>query len=161
MNGPTGTLAARMRQVRRTQREHAVASAGTARELVIVAFAVPVVALAVLALVVAVTLVQFRERCPRCGSANVVDPRPMRIQRAEMYAVSELPASTRAKQYLASLVRTAEKARVPEHKRAAWALKKAPQWVRDALSEAPQEKQRVDAQSSNTSGLFDRREERT
>lgn len=100
-------------------------------------------------------------RCPRCGSANVVDPRPMRIQRAEMYAVSELPASTRAKQYLASLVRTAEKARVPEHKRAAWALKKAPQWVRDALSEAPQEKQRVDAQSSNTSGLFDRREERT
>ena len=56
MNGPTGTLAARLRQVRRTQREHAVASAGTARELVIVAFAVPVVALALLALVVAVTM---------------------------------------------------------------------------------------------------------
>lgn len=56
MNGPTGSLAARLRQVRRSQREHAVATAGTARELVIVAFAVPVFTLALLALVVAVPM---------------------------------------------------------------------------------------------------------
>ncbi|GAA3027792.1 hypothetical protein GCM10010528_06960 [Gordonia defluvii] len=56
MKGQSGSLAARLRQVRQNQREHARATAGTARELVIVAFAVPLVTLLVLALVVIATM---------------------------------------------------------------------------------------------------------
>ncbi len=56
MAGQTGTLAARLRQVRQNQRHHAVAAAGTARELVIVAFAVPLATLLALALIVGTVL---------------------------------------------------------------------------------------------------------
>jgi len=56
MKGQNGSLATRLRQVRQTQREHALNSAGTARELVIVAFAVPLVTLLVLTVIVAITL---------------------------------------------------------------------------------------------------------
>ncbi|GAB10425.1 hypothetical protein GOARA_056_01730 [Gordonia araii NBRC 100433] len=57
MAGQTGSLAERLRHVRQAQRERALTSAGTARELVIVAFAVPLATLALLALIVGVTLV--------------------------------------------------------------------------------------------------------
>lgn len=49
-------MAQRLRQVRRAQRAHSESTAGTARELVIVAFAVPLATLLLLAVIVAVTL---------------------------------------------------------------------------------------------------------
>ncbi|MFT4201638.1 DUF6350 family protein [Gordonia sp. (in: high G+C Gram-positive bacteria)] len=56
MAGRNVSLAARLRHARQVQRDHARATAGTARELVIVAFAVPLATLALLALIVTITL---------------------------------------------------------------------------------------------------------
>lgn len=50
----------------------------------------------------------FPERtiCPRCGSVHVVDPRPMRVQRAEMFAASTMPIEVRAERYRDAIERT-------------------------------------------------------
>lgn len=75
-------------------------------------------------------------RCPRCGSVLVADPRPMRVQRAEMFEASGIPAAKRAESYVASVERTLIQRGMPAHVAARRAREKAPQWVREALDGA-------------------------
>ncbi len=72
-------------------------------------------------------------RCPRCGSVLVADPRPLRVQRAEMFEASGIPAAKRAESYVASVERTLIQRGMPAHVAARRAREKAPQWVREAL----------------------------
>lgn len=73
-------------------------------------------------------------RCPRCGSVLVADPRPMRVQRAEMFEASGIPAPKRAAQYVESVARTLVQRGMPAHVAARRARERAPQWVREALN---------------------------
>lgn len=76
-------------------------------------------------------------RCPRCGSAQVTDPRPQRIQRAELYAQSTVPPADRAARYLAATERAMVARGMPVHVAARVARTKAPAWVTEALHGAP------------------------
>jgi superfamily II DNA or RNA helicase len=86
------------------------------------------------------------KRCPRCGSLHVVDPRPMRVQRAEMFAASEIPVEARAQQYIAATVRAMVRnsnGRMPEYIAVKRAREKAPSWVKTALENCPTVNQSV------------------
>jgi superfamily II DNA or RNA helicase len=72
-------------------------------------------------------------RCPRCGSMLVTDPRPQRIQRAELYAQSGVPADLRARRYLAAIERAMVGRGMPPQRAAIIARQKAPAWVSEAL----------------------------
>jgi superfamily II DNA or RNA helicase len=72
-------------------------------------------------------------RCPRCGSAQVTDPRPQRIQRAEIYAQSTVPPAQRAERYLAATERAMVARGMAAHVAARVARTKAPAWVVEAL----------------------------
>ena len=83
----------------------------------------------------------FRPRtvCPRCGCAHSTDARPLKVQRAEMFAASDVPVAVRAAQYLDGTVRaiTAKNPSVSAGWALATAKKRAPAWVREALSQQP------------------------
>lgn len=72
-------------------------------------------------------------RCPRCGSALVVDPRPQRIQRAELYAQSTVPPADRAARYIAATERAMIARGMPARVAGRVAREKAPAWVTEAL----------------------------
>ncbi len=71
--------------------------------------------------------------CPRCGSRAIIDPRPLRVQRAEMFEQSSRPIGERARIYLESL--EAKFVRNGMRPRAAYelALKRLPKKLREAL----------------------------
>lgn len=75
-----------------------------------------------------------RTVCPRCGSTLIADPRPMRVQRAEMYAASEIPVRERAIRYVEGTVRAMQSRGMRADKAAVVARAKAPAWVKEALS---------------------------
>lgn len=74
-------------------------------------------------------------RCPRCGALSVGDPRPMRVQRAELWSQSTVSPRERAEIYINGAVR-AMRSRKPSLSEA-WArgavTAKAPAWVKEAL----------------------------
>lgn len=74
-------------------------------------------------------------RCPRCGALSVSDPRPMRVQRAELWSQSTVSPRERAEIYISGAVR-AMRSRKPTLSEA-WArgavTAKAPAWVKEAL----------------------------
>lgn len=74
-------------------------------------------------------------RCPRCGSVLIADPRPMRVQRAEMFDASGIPVGDRAARYVERLTETLGKRGMPSHVAAQVARERAPSWVREALAE--------------------------
>jgi DNA repair protein RadD len=74
-----------------------------------------------------------RTVCPRCGSVLVSDPRPLRVQRAEMFAQSTVPVATRAQRYIDGTVRAMVSRGMRAEKAAVVARAKAPAWVREAL----------------------------
>lgn len=70
-------------------------------------------------------------RCPRCGSRSLIDPRPVRIQRAEFWEASSVPVARRAELYLAGIVRAMTRnGRISEERARVIALRSAPEWVR-------------------------------
>ena len=77
-----------------------------------------------------------RTRCPRCGSVLIADPRPMRIQRAEMFEASGMPARERAEKYVAAVERAMVERGMPASAAAKRAREKAPSWVREAFNAA-------------------------
>jgi superfamily II DNA or RNA helicase len=85
-------------------------------------------------------------RCPRCGSRSLIDPRPLRIQRAELVAQSGVPVAVRAQRHLEAAERAIARRKpslTPPQIRFA-AARSAPAWVREALSlSAPQEVSRA------------------
>lgn len=83
------------------------------------------------------------KRCPRCGSLHVVDPRPMRVQRAEMFAASEIPVELRAQKYVEGTVRAMVSRGMPEYIAVKRAREKAPSWVKTALENCPTVNQSV------------------
>jgi superfamily II DNA or RNA helicase len=74
-----------------------------------------------------------RTRCPRCGSVLVADPRPMRVQRAELYAQSGVAPELRAARYVEAVERRMVERGMPVHVAGRIAREKAPAWVREAL----------------------------
>lgn len=74
-----------------------------------------------------------RTVCPRCGSTLVADPRPMRVQRAEMFAASGIPVRARAARYVEGTVRACVARGMRPERAAIVARAKAPAWVREAL----------------------------
>ncbi len=72
-------------------------------------------------------------RCPRCGSVMIADPRPMRVQRAEMFEASGVPVEQRATRYVAAVEKKLIERGMPVHVAARRAREKAPSWVREAL----------------------------
>ena len=75
-------------------------------------------------------------RCPRCGSVLVSDPRPMRVQRAEMFEASTVPVAERAAKYIDGTERSMVARGMRPAKAAMMAREKAPSWVREALAGA-------------------------
>lgn len=75
-----------------------------------------------------------RTVCPRCGSTLIADPRPLRVQRAEMFAASGIPVEQRAERYIEGTVRAMQARGMRPEKAAAVARAKAPAWVREALA---------------------------
>lgn len=73
-------------------------------------------------------------RCPRCGSAMVTDPRPLRIQRAELYAQSGIAPKVRAGGYLVAIEKKMIERGMKPEVAALVARKKAPAWVKEALA---------------------------
>lgn len=77
--------------------------------------------------------------CRQCGSVFTTDARPLRVQRAEMFAASSVPIGARVAQWIDGAVR-AITARRPDVS-ATWAratvLKKPPAWVREYLESQP------------------------
>jgi len=75
-------------------------------------------------------------RCPRCGSAHITDPRPLRIQQAELRAQSNVPAAVRAEQTIqtATAVILRRKPSLTSSQARFAALVAAPAWVREALN---------------------------
>lgn len=70
-------------------------------------------------------------RCPLCGSRSLVDPRPVRVQRAEFWQASSIPAGERARMYLERVVAAMTRSgRMQESTARRLALRKAPEWVR-------------------------------
>ena len=76
-------------------------------------------------------------RCPRCGSVNLIDPRPVRVKQAEFMEASGIPLDRRAKGYIDKVVASMTRSgKLPESVARRIALKGAPQWVRDGLTMA-------------------------
>jgi superfamily II DNA or RNA helicase len=73
-------------------------------------------------------------RCPRCGSVLVSDPRPMRVQRAEMFEASQVPVGDRAARYVASVEKKLIERGMPARVAGMRARERAPSWVREALA---------------------------
>ena len=71
--------------------------------------------------------------CPRCGARRVIDTRPLRIQRAELWAASSMSERDRAERYITATVRAMRARGMRPDTAAIVARKKAPAWVRDAL----------------------------
>lgn len=71
--------------------------------------------------------------CPRCGSTLIADPRPMRVQRAEMFAASGIPVRERALRYIDGTARAMQARGMRAEKAAIVARAKAPAWVKEAL----------------------------
>jgi hypothetical protein len=70
----------------------------------------------------------------------------MRVQRAEMFAASEIPVEARAQQYIAATVRAMVRnsnGRMPEYVAVKRAREKAPSWVKTALENCPTVNQSV------------------
>lgn len=76
-----------------------------------------------------------RTVCPRCGSTLIADTRPMRVQRAEMFAASGIPVETRAALYIEGTMRAMRARGMRAEKAAMLARAKAPAWVREALTQ--------------------------
>lgn len=76
-----------------------------------------------------------KTRCPRCGSVLIADTRPMRVQRAEMFEASGIPARERAEKYVAAVAKTMIERGMPASVAAKRAREKAPSWVREAFNE--------------------------
>jgi superfamily II DNA or RNA helicase len=74
-----------------------------------------------------------RTVCPRCGSTLIADPRPLRVQRAEMFAASTIPLRERATRYIEGTVRAMQARGMRPDRAAIVAKAKAPAWVREAL----------------------------
>ena len=72
-------------------------------------------------------------RCPHCGSTAITDPRPMRVQRAEMFAMSTVPVTDRAARYVEATERAMVARGMSPGRAAHLARVKAPAWVREAL----------------------------
>jgi len=72
--------------------------------------------------------------CPHCGSTTITDPRPMRVQRAEMFAMSTVPVGARAMRYVEATERAMVARGMRPEKAAIVARAKAPSWVREALN---------------------------
>lgn len=72
-------------------------------------------------------------RCPHCGSTAITDPRPMRVQRAEMFAMSTVPVTDRAARYVEATERAMVARGMSPRRAARLARAKAPAWVREAL----------------------------
>jgi len=75
-----------------------------------------------------------KTRCPRCGSVLVSDPRPMRVQRAEMFEASQVPVGDRAARYVASVEKKLIERGMPARVAGMRARERAPSWVREALA---------------------------
>jgi DNA repair protein RadD len=73
-------------------------------------------------------------RCPRCGSVLMSDPRPMRVQRAEMFEASQVPVGDRAARYVASVEKKLIDRGMPARVAGMRARERAPSWVREALN---------------------------
>lgn len=69
-------------------------------------------------------------RCPRCGSVLVADPRPMRVQRAEMFEASGMSLSDRARIYRDGIKRKLLQAGKPAYVAAKIAARAVPPWER-------------------------------
>ena len=74
-----------------------------------------------------------RTVCPRCGSTLIADPRPLRVQRAEMFAASAIPVGERARRYVEGTIRAMQARGMPAARAAVVARAKAPAWVKEAL----------------------------
>lgn len=74
-----------------------------------------------------------RTVCPRCGSSLIADPRPLRVQRAEMFAASGIPVAERARRYVEGAARKMLERGMRPEKAAIVARAKAPAWVKEAL----------------------------
>lgn len=74
-------------------------------------------------------------RCPRCGALSVGDPRPMRVQRAELWSQSTVSPRERAEVYINGAVRAmrSRKPSLSEQWARSTAAAKAPAWVKEAL----------------------------
>lgn len=75
-------------------------------------------------------------RCPRCGSFSLSDPRPLRVQRAELVAQSGIPVGVRARRYVEGVERCMVARGMQPHVASRVAREKAPQWVKEALRAA-------------------------
>ena len=64
------------------------------------------------------------------------DPRPMRVQRAEMFEASQVPVGDRAARYVASVEKKLIERGMPARVAGMRAREKAPSWVREALAGA-------------------------
>jgi len=73
--------------------------------------------------------------CPVCGSVRLVTLKPLRIQRAAMFAASNVPIATRVEQWIGGAVRgiTAKRPDISATWARAAVLKRPPAWVRDYL----------------------------
>jgi len=69
-------------------------------------------------------------RCPRCGSVMIADPRPMRVQRAEMFEASGMSLSDRARIYRDGIKRKLLQAGKPAYVAAKIAARAVPPWER-------------------------------
>ena len=74
-----------------------------------------------------------RTVCPRCGSTLITDPRPLKVQRAEMFAQSTVPVAVRAQRYVEGAARKMIGNGMNPQRASSLARAKAPAWVREAL----------------------------
>ena len=77
--------------------------------------------------------------CPVCGSVRLVTLKPLRIQRAAMFAASNVPVAVRVEQWISGAVRgiTAKRPDISATWARAAVLKRPPAWVREYL-ESPE-----------------------
>lgn len=74
-------------------------------------------------------------KCPRCGSARVTDPRPMRVQRSELFNASTMPAEEREKRYREGIARRLVTMGKPQRVAERIAAKAALPWARTIANE--------------------------
>lgn len=75
-------------------------------------------------------------RCPRCGSVHVTDPRPLRVQRAEMFDASAIPLDERSRLYREGIERKLLRSGKPAHVAARIAARAVPPWERKSAEVA-------------------------
>lgn len=71
--------------------------------------------------------------CPRCGSRQVSDPRPMRVQRAELFEKSSISKVDRARVYFDAMVAKFSRSGLTPKVAQTLAARKSPAWVKEAL----------------------------